>query len=673
MKNINTFKSVMFAGKSVMLAGLAFAITGCAGVEQKAGDIATRTAQRAASSQASSAQTVPVYPVEAFFETTSYAIAGSDQAFFPDGKSLLVTSDETGIFNAYKLDLDTGARTRMTTSTDNANIAIGVLGDESILYTADGGGDELNHIYLRSPDGTIRDLTPGEKTKADFAGWTADGQAFFALTNERDPAYFDLYRYDATTFARTLIFKNEIGMDDLLISDDGSMLAGIKERTSADNNIYFVDLATKAKPRLISQHEGNVAHRLYSFTPAKDKLIYGTDAEGEFIQAFTYDLSNGEKVAFLAADWDVSFIGYSPSGRYRAVGVNADASLEVTLRDETTGEVVAMPASLPSGDLRNMSFAPDEQSIAFIINSSTSPSNIYHYDLNGGGVHQLTDALAGKVNPDHLVEAQVIRYPSYDGLEIPSIQYRPKMASADNPVPAIVLVHGGPGGQSRKGYSAMIQHLTNNGFAVLAANNRGSIGYGKTFYHLDDKRHGDVDLKDIVEAKSYLAGLDWVDGDNIAVMGGSYGGYMTMAALAFHPEVFDAGVNIFGVTNWTRTLQSIPPWWESFRESLYDEMGDPATDADRHQAISPLFHADTITKPVLIVQGANDPRVLQVESDEMVAAIQANNVPVDYILFPDEGHGFRKRDNRITASRAYVAFLSKWLKDEYEGQGSIDE
>ena len=146
------------------------------------------------------------------------------------------------------------------------------------------------------------------------------------------------------------------------------------------------------------------------------------------------------------------------------------------------------------------------------------------------------------------------------------------------------------------------------------------------------------------------------------MIGGSYGGYMVAAALAFEPEVFDVGINIFGVTNWERTLASIPPWWESFKEALYDEMGDPATDAERHRRISPLFHADNIVRPLLVVQGANDPRVLQVESDELVAAVRANDVPVEYVVFDDEGHGFRKRENRIAASEAYASFLERYLK-----------
>ena len=283
-------------------------------------------------------------------------------------------------------------------------------------------------------------------------------------------------------------------------------------------------------------------------------------------------------------------------------------------------------------------------------------------DLASGKFRQWTQALSPAIDPAHLVTSTVVRYRSGDGLEIPSILYKPRDASAGRPAPALVWVHGGPGGQSRTGYSATIQHLVNHGYAVLAANNRGSSGYGKTFYHMDDKRHGDVDLKDIVAARGYLESLDWVDDGRIGIIGGSYGGYMVMAALAFEPQAFDAGINIFGVTNWVRTLKSIPPWWESFKEALYDEMGDPATDEARHRRISPLFHAGNVKKPVLVVQGANDPRVLQVESDEMVAAVKANGVPVEYLLFPDEGHGFEKRENRIAASEAYVKFLDRYLR-----------
>ena len=241
--------------------------------------------------------------------------------------------------------------------------------------------------------------------------------------------------------------------------------------------------------------------------------------------------------------------------------------------------------------------------------------------------------------------------------------YKPKGLAADAKVPVLLWIHGGPGGQTRLNYSAVIQHLVNHGYAILAVNNRGSSGYGQSFYMADDRKHGDADLKDCVEAKKLLATLPYIDMDKIGIMGGSYGGYMTMAALAFTPEEFKVGVNLFGVTNWQRTLKSIPPWWESQRKALYIELGDPFTaDSVALIAKSPLFHTDKITKPFIVLQGSNDPRVLQVESDEIVAAAKKNGVPMEYTIFPDEGHGFAKKENNIKASEDILKFLDKYLK-----------
>lgn len=339
--------------------------------------------------------------------------------------------------------------------------------------------------------------------------------------------------------------------------------------------------------------------------------------------------------------------------------MNADASTELSIIDTTTGALLELP-DYPAGDLRGVNFSDDESVLVFYVNSDTSPSNLYAWKVGSEDITRLSDTLSPAINPEHLVASEVIRFPSFDELAIPSLLYQPHQASAEQQVPAIIFIHGGPGGQTRKGYNPLVQHLVNHGYAMLGVNNRGSSGYGKTFYHLDDRKHGEADLQDIVYAKKYLQSLPWVDADKIVVMGGSYGGYLTMAALAFTDE-FDAGINIFGVTNWVRTLESIPPWWASFRKSLYDELGDPAEDRQRLERISPLFHADQVQVPVLIVQGANDPRVLQVESDEMVAAIRANDVPVEYVLFEDEGHGFANRGNRIEAQQAYLDFLETYV------------
>ena len=605
---------------------------------------------------------VPVrYTARQFFETTSYGMASPDGfAFSRDGRDLLVTNDSTGVFNAYRLPVAGGPAVPLTASTTNATFGVTFFpNDDRVIVTSDQGGNELNHVYVRTGDGTLRDLTPGERLKAQFHGFSADGRTIYISTNERNPQMFDVYAYDADDYERRLIFQNE-GFNIADISRDGRYVALVKSHSSANSDIYLAEVGAAGAPRLITEHQGNVAYDVYGFTPDSRTLIYGTNETSEFGQAWTYDLAGGAKRPLVQADWDVMFVFHSPTGRYRVQGINEDASTRLTITDTRTGRPVEL-RGVPAGDLGGVRFNRDETMVAFTVASDTSPSDIFVADLASGQARRLTQALNPAIDESQLVQGEVVRFRSYDGLEIPGILYRPRGASASHAVPAIVWVHGGPGGQSRRGYSAAIQHLVNNGYAVYAINNRGSSGYGKTFFHMDDRRHGDADLRDVVAAGAWLESLDWVS-DRVAVMGGSYGGYMTAAALAFHPEAFDAGVNIFGVTNWVRTLESIPAWWGANRTALFDEMGDPATDAERHRRISPLFHAANIRRPMLVVQGANDPRVLQAESDDLVAAVRRNNVPVDYVLFPDEGHGFQRKENRISASEAYLRFLDQHLR-----------
>ncbi|GAB4195883.1 MAG: S9 family peptidase [Wenzhouxiangellaceae bacterium] len=604
------------------------------------------------------------YSAEEFYATTSYAMANSaGVAFEPESGNLLISSDDTGVFNAYRLPVDGSAAVALTTSDDDAIFGISWFPKDSrLLYAQDDGGNELDHIWVRETDGTLRDLTPGDPVKASFLRWSDEGAHFWLMTNERDQRNFDVYRYAIDDYSRELIFTND-GYSIADISPNGRWLALNKSRTSADSDIYLVDLeADQPEPQLITEHDGNIAYSVYTITADSNTLLYATNENGEFVEAWAYNLESGEKELHTRAEWDVQFVIDSPSGRYQVTGINADARTLIDIIDTETGDELKL-GELPAGDITSVRFNQAENQVAFLLDSDTSPRNVHVVDLRSGDRRQLTSALSPQINPDHLVQSEVIRYPSFDDLDIPGLLYKPHQANSDNPAPALVWVHGGPGGQSRQGYRAIIQHLVNHGYAIFAANNRGSSGYGKTFFHLDDKRHGEDDLQDIVYAKKYLQQLDWVDEERIGIIGGSYGGYMVAAALAFEPEVFDVGIDIFGVTNWVRTLTSIPPWWESFKEALYDEMGDPATDEERHRRISPLFHASNIQKPLLVIQGANDPRVLQVESDELVAAVRANDVPVEYVVFDDEGHGFLKKDNRIEAQKAYLAFLDQYLKN----------
>ncbi|HQU59937.1 MAG TPA: S9 family peptidase, partial [Saprospiraceae bacterium] len=386
------------------------------------------------------------------------------------------------------------------------------------------------------------------------------------------------------------------------------------------------------------------------------------DAGREFAYLVQYNLASGERKTVFETNWDVMYSYVSENEKYRVVAINEDGRNSLKVLDNASGKEVAFP-DIPDGDVLSVSISNSEQWMRLTVGTSKAPANIYVYNFGSKELKKLTEVLNPEINPDDLVTAEVVRFKSFDGQDIPAIFYKPLSASPDAKVPALVWVHGGPGGQSRTGYNALIQYLVNHGYAILAVNNRGSSGYGKSFYKMDDRNHGDKDLKDCVWGKKYLQTLDYIDGEKIGILGGSYGGYMTMAAMAFQPDEFKVGVNLFGVTNWLRTLKSIPPYWESFRQALYAELGDPySADSTRLYNISPLFHADKIKNPIMVLQGANDPRVLQVESDEIVEAVKKNNVPVEYVIFPDEGHGFVKKENEIKGDKAILAFLDKYLK-----------
>ena len=603
-------------------------------------------------------QAVKQYTIEQFMNTVR--LGGS--SFSADEKSILFHSNKSGIFNVYAVPVTGGAPTQLTNNAKESTFAVSYFpNDARILYTYDRGGNENSHLYVRELDGTERDLTPGDKVKANFVGWSFDRKSFFFSTNERDPRFFDLYEMPLDTFKPSLVYKDETGLDVADISNDKKFIAFHKSGGSqSDSDVCLYNIATK-ELKNITAHSGDVTNNAQTFDVNSKSLYYLTEAGSEFLYVARYDLATGKTEVVEKAPWDVSYTYFSRNGRYRVTAINEDARTKIKIYDQTTGKLVALP-QLPNADITGVNISPSEKLMAFYLNGDRSPSNLYVYNFATKKVTKLTDSFNPEINPNDLVDSQVIRYKSFDGLEIPSILYKPKQASAQSKAPALLVIHGGPGGQTRVGYSPLTQFLVNHGYVVLGVNNRGSSGYGKTFFAADDGKHGREPLWDCVEAKKYLASLGYVDEKKIGIAGGSYGGYMVLAALAFKPEEFAVGVDLFGVSNWVRTLQSIPPYWESFRRSLYKEIGDPNTDLENLRAISPLFHADKIVRPLIVLQGANDPRVIKPESDEIVENIKKRNGVVEYVLFDNEGHGFTKKANEIRAYKAILDFLDRYLK-----------
>ncbi len=598
------------------------------------------------------------YAIEQLFNNQSVSAAG----FNADESKVLLHNNRTGIYNLYELSIADTAATALTASKKESFFSIDYLpGSSRFIYAADKGGDENSHVYLAAKgDTTAKDITPWPNSTNSFAGWSDDKKAMYLVSNKRNPRFFDIWKMDTAGWKATMLYQNDSGYNISGMSRSERFIALSKEKTTDKNDLYLYDRTTKQTKRLSNDNEAN--WNAAAFEKNDSILYYITNDGNEFSYLVKYNIASGKAGKLYEDKWDVVNMNLSENEKYHTIFVNEDGKNKVLLFDHAGNQSIPFP-EIKDGDVLNVIISPTEKNLLLTVGSSTSPPNLYAYNVEKKELKQLTATLNREIDQNDLVKAEVVHFPSFDGKEIPAIYYRPLQASKEKKAAALVWVHGGPGGQSRVGFSNAIQYLVNHGYAVLAVNNRGSSGYGKTFYKMDNRDHSNGDLKDCIWGKKWLAQQEYIDSTAIGIEGGSYGGCMVLGALAFHPDEFKVGVDLFGVANWLRTLRSIPAYWEAGKKALYDEMGDPNTaDSVRLKNISPLYNYEKITKPLLVFQGANDVRVLKAESDEIAAGVKKNGVPVEYVLYPDEGHGFVKKENQITTSKKTLEFLDKYLK-----------
>jgi dipeptidyl aminopeptidase/acylaminoacyl peptidase len=604
------------------------------------------------------AKPVKQYTIAQLYENKTIYGTG----FNADETAILVDNNVTGTFNVFSINLADTASKQLTNSTKDSYYAAGyVPGTNDYLYTADQGGNENSHIYLKKADGTaIKDLTPWPNSTNGVNGWSADKQSLYITSNKRDQKFYDIYKLNKDNWKAEILYQNDLGYSPGGVSKTERYVTLINSLTTDKNELYLYDRNTKKLKKLSNDHEASWYPQ--AFTKDDAALFYTTNDNNEFSYLVKYDLKTGVATKVYETTWDVDGMELSDNSKFYTVYVNEGGKSKVLLFDYATGKQMPFP-EIKDGDVQSAKFSPSEQKLLLTVSSSRSPDNLYLYNLKNKEVKPLTTTLNPEVNVEDLVSAEVVNFKSFDGKEIPAIYYKPSNATANTKVPAILWIHGGPGGQTTTRFSNQIQYLVNHGYAVLAVNNRGSNGYGKTFYKLDNKDHSNGDLKDCIWGKKWLQKQDYIDTARIGILGGSYGGCMVLGALAFHPNEFKVGVDLFGVANWMRTLKSIPPYWEAQRKALYDELGDPFTADSVHlKKISPLFHYETINKPLIVFQGMNDVRVLPIESKEIVDGVKKNGVPVEYVTFANEGHGFAHKENQITTSKKTLEFLDKYLK-----------
>ena len=380
--------------------------------------------QAAVAEAPATGKVVPRYTIEQFLDTIDYRGA----SFSPDGKKILVSSDSTGVFNAWAVPVDGGEPVQLTRSTGDAiSVEAYFPADERFLYASDQGGNELAHLYVRELDGTVRDLTPGAKLRATFLDWAADDRSFFVSTNERDQRFFDVYEITVDGYRRTLLYKDERGLELGAISADRRFLAFTKQATTSDSDIWLWD-ATAGTLTNLTEHQGEEANLPLTFSHDGKSLFFTTDRGHEFAYLTRYDLATGARTEVLRPDWDVIFASTSRDGRYLVAGINADARTEMRIFRLPGLEPVPLP-ELPQADISTIRFSRDGRRLSFYASTASSPRDLFVHELGGGAVRRLTRSLNPAIDPAHLVEGRVVRFRSYDGVEVPGILYVPHGAA----------------------------------------------------------------------------------------------------------------------------------------------------------------------------------------------------------------------------------------------------
>ncbi|MHB2020215.1 MAG: alpha/beta hydrolase family protein [Candidatus Xenobia bacterium] len=395
--------------------------------------------------------------------------------------------------------------------------------------------------------------------------------------------------------------------------------------------------------QLITPHTGDAKWTDCRFTP--HGLLLLTNRDRETMGLAYLDLPSGQLQYRQQGRWDA--VAYLRSGTTRVMKYNVDGASQLRIN----GQVV----DLPQGVINHLHFTHDGASLLFTLSGPQSPPNLWKLDLDSRQASPVLTPAPG-IDPSTLTAPQLVHYTSFDGKQIPAFLYRPHGLSS---TPAVVYVHGGPESQTRADFSPWIQYLVHHGYAVLAPNIRGSAGYGKSYLHADDVAKRPDAIEDVNRAGQWLKQSGFVNPSQVAVMGGSYGGYMTLAQLAFHPETWAAGVEVVGMSNLRTFLEHTGPWRRSLREAEYGQLGK---DDAVLQQLSPITHAAAIQAPLLAIQGANDPRVPAEEADQIVRQIRQQGGTAEYLLFPDEGHGIKKPDNRVKAYTEAAAFLDRQFR-----------
>lgn len=611
--------------------------------------------------------------------------ASSAPSLSPDGTRIAYRSSATGHSQIWVVETRENAAPQQITFGEPVTFHEWSPAGDWIAYGVDRSGNEREGFYLISPDGTReRELLPPSESFRSWGGFSRDGGNFAFAATEPGGNDFSIYtvNLNAADIKPLRAYAGSGGIYAASWRPDASGLILSRTRGEDANDLLYLNLQTGKAETLFEPKEA-ASYSSFAWTPDGRGFYMSTNEERDFAGLAFYDMRTRKLEWMATPKSDVEQVRLSHDGRLLVWTENVNGFSELHLRDlRAAGAGNLRVEALPRGVIYSLEWAERAPRLAIQLSSPQVPGDIWVFDASGAGapagaatreqisgrgtLTRVTQSSLAGLDAQKFIAPTAVSFPSHDGETIYGLLYLPANASATKRPPVVLSVHGGPTGQSRPSFSGVQQYLLARGYAILDLNFRGSTGHGKRFARLDNGRLRPNAVKDMAAAADWLGRAQAVDAKRIAVMGGSYGGYMTFAALAQLPEKFAAGVSFVGVSNWVTALEGASPALKASDRIEYGNIDDPA-DREFFRQLSPLTHVAGVRAPLLVSHGANDPRDPVTEADQMVRAIRERGGDVEYMRFPDEGHGIRKLSNRVIAYRRVARFLERTL-----GKGVVD-
>jgi dipeptidyl aminopeptidase/acylaminoacyl peptidase len=565
----------------------------------------------------------------------------------PDGRRVAFLTDITGVTQAWELPVEGGWPEQLTFHEERVSGVHYSPTENKLLYSMDAGGNERSQLFLLG-GGEEWDLTRVPEAIHYFGGFSPDGERIAYTATRRNGTDFDVFVQDLPDGEPETVWETPGYHTVSGWAPNASFLVVSRHHSNLNNDLYRLDV-TSGEATLLTPHEGEARFGGACVTPNGESIFLATDRDGDFLRLARLDLSTLEIEHLTPDDWDVEEVEISEDGRWLAVGRNFEGYSDFML---FSGKGRRVPGpEMPEGIVGGFEFSPDGERIAFTLTGPNRNPDVWVVDLPDGEARRLTRSSTAGIPPRTFRRPRVVRYPTFDGREIPAFFYEPETSPENAPV--VVNVHGGPESQSRPLFAPVTQYLLGRGYAVFAPNVRGSTGYGKAYTHLDDVYLRMDSVKDLAYAAEWLRDKGH---ERVAVMGGSYGGFMVLAALTEYPELWTAGVDIVGIANIVTFLENTGSYRRALREPEY---GSLERDREFLEFISPLHKAEEITAPLMVIHGKNDPRVPVGEAEQIVEKVKKNGGVVEYLLYEDEGHGLVKLKNRLDAYPKIAAFLDE--------------